>query len=89
MTYATGYVLLHSFAHALMRQLALECGYTAASVREGIYSRNPNKETRPTPANHGDHMPRRHTTPYKILPISEQWLNLTTESIERIQQESV
>ena len=32
------YVLLHSFAHALMRQLALECGYAAASVRERIYS---------------------------------------------------
>jgi hypothetical protein len=36
------YVLLHTFAHALMRQLTLECGYTAASVRERIYSRNPN-----------------------------------------------
>jgi hypothetical protein len=36
------YVLLHSFAHALMRQLVLECGYTAASVRERVYSRNPN-----------------------------------------------
>jgi len=35
------YILLHSFAHALMRQLALECGYTAASIRERIYSRNP------------------------------------------------
>lgn len=34
-----GYVLLHSFAHALMRQLCLECGYTAASVRERIYWR--------------------------------------------------
>ncbi len=34
------YVLLHSFAHALMRQFALECGYTAASLRERIYSRN-------------------------------------------------
>lgn len=33
------YVLLHSFAHALMRQLALECGYTAASIRERIYCR--------------------------------------------------
>jgi hypothetical protein len=33
------YVLLHSFAHALMRQLSLECGYTAASVRERIYAR--------------------------------------------------
>src|SRR5207249_1418172 len=32
------YVLLHSFAHALIRQLALECGYTTASIRERIYS---------------------------------------------------
>lgn len=34
------YVLLHSFAHALMRQFVLECGYTAASLRERIYSRS-------------------------------------------------
>jgi Domain of unknown function (DUF1998) len=34
------YVLLHSFAHTLMRQFALECGYTRASIRERIYSRN-------------------------------------------------
>jgi hypothetical protein len=31
------YVLLHSFSHALMRQLALECGYSAASLRERLY----------------------------------------------------
>lgn len=36
------YVLLHSFAHALMRQFVLECGYTAASLRERIYARDPN-----------------------------------------------
>ncbi len=36
------YVLLHTFSHALMRQLALECGYTAASIRERIYSRPAN-----------------------------------------------
>lgn len=35
------FVLLHSFAHALMRQLALECGYTAASIRERIYASEP------------------------------------------------
>lgn len=35
------YVLLHSFAHALMRQLSLECGYAAASLRERIYARAP------------------------------------------------
>lgn len=33
------FVLLHSFAHALIRQLSLECGYTTASIRERIYSR--------------------------------------------------
>lgn len=32
------FVVLHSFAHALMRQLSLECGYSAASLRERIYS---------------------------------------------------
>lgn len=35
------FVLLHSFAHALIRQLAVECGYTSASLRERIYSRGP------------------------------------------------
>jgi hypothetical protein len=35
------YVLLHSFSHALMRQLSLECGYSAASLRERIYARAP------------------------------------------------
>jgi len=35
------YVLLHSFAHALIRQLAIECGYTSASIAERIYSRSP------------------------------------------------
>jgi hypothetical protein len=33
------FVLIHSLTHALMRQIALECGYTAASVRERIYCR--------------------------------------------------
>ncbi len=32
------YVLLHSFSHALMRQLSLSCGYPVASIRERIYS---------------------------------------------------
>jgi len=38
------YVLLHSFAHALIRQLSVECGYTTASLRERIYSRNPGED---------------------------------------------
>jgi hypothetical protein len=33
------YVLLHSFAHTLMRQIALEAGYSAASLKERIYAR--------------------------------------------------
>ena len=33
------YVLLHSLSHALIRQFAVECGYTTASIRERIYSR--------------------------------------------------
>lgn len=32
------YILLHTFAHVLIRELALECGYSAASVRERIYA---------------------------------------------------
>jgi hypothetical protein len=38
------FVLLHSFAHSLMRQLSVECGYTTASLRERIYSRDPGQE---------------------------------------------
>lgn len=32
------YAVLHSFSHALMRALALECGYSAASLKERIYA---------------------------------------------------
>jgi hypothetical protein len=31
------YLLVHSFAHALMRQLTLECGYSSAALRERLY----------------------------------------------------
>lgn len=41
------FVLLHSFAHALMRQIALECGYTAASIRERLYCRTREHENGP------------------------------------------
>ncbi|SYZ72210.1 conserved hypothetical protein [Candidatus Zixiibacteriota bacterium] len=41
------YVLLHSFSHALMRQITLECGYTAASIRERIYSRDAGADSTP------------------------------------------
>ncbi len=32
------YVLLHSLAHVLMRQMALDCGYSSSALRERIYS---------------------------------------------------
>jgi hypothetical protein len=41
------FVLLHSLSHALMRQIALECGYTAASVRERLYCRTAVQEHGP------------------------------------------
>lgn len=33
------YLLLHTFAHALIREFALECGYSAAGIGERIYGR--------------------------------------------------
>jgi hypothetical protein len=32
--------MLHTFAHLLIRELALECGYNAASIRERIYAKS-------------------------------------------------
>ena len=32
------FIVLHSFAHAVMRGLALDCGYSGSSIRERIYS---------------------------------------------------
>ena len=40
-------VLLHSLAHALMRQIVLDCGYTSASVRERLYCRREGDEGGP------------------------------------------
>lgn len=34
------YVLLHTFAHAMIRELALECGYSASGIAERIYARS-------------------------------------------------
>jgi hypothetical protein len=39
------YILLHSLAHALMIEVALDCGYPASSVKERIYAmRDPSLE---------------------------------------------
>ncbi len=41
------YILLHSFSHALMRQFSMECGYSAASIKERIYARAPSESDEP------------------------------------------
>jgi hypothetical protein len=33
------YLLLHTFAHALIREFALECGYSASGIAERVYAR--------------------------------------------------
>ncbi len=38
------YAMIHAVSHALLRQLAIECGYSAASLQERIYSRNQAKD---------------------------------------------
>jgi len=37
------FLLLHSLSHALIHQVALECGYATASLAERVYSRAPNE----------------------------------------------
>ncbi|MGZ2505212.1 DUF1998 domain-containing protein [Rhizobium leguminosarum] len=34
----TSYVLLHSISHALMAEIALDCGYPASSLKERVYA---------------------------------------------------
>ncbi|MCI0338416.1 MAG: DUF1998 domain-containing protein [Acidobacteria bacterium] len=40
-------MLIHTFAHAMLQQFAIECGYNVASLRERIYSRLRNEEGGP------------------------------------------
>jgi hypothetical protein len=37
-TVSPRFLLVHTFAHLLMRQLAFSCGYSAASLRERVYA---------------------------------------------------
>lgn len=39
-TITARFILVHSLAHALMRQLSLDCGYSSASLRERLYVAN-------------------------------------------------
>ncbi len=41
------FILLHTFAHLLIRRLSFECGYTAASLRERIYCAEAGEEREP------------------------------------------
>lgn len=41
------YVLLHSLSHVLINELAIECGYSSASIGERIYSRAPGEGPEP------------------------------------------
>ena len=42
--FSVKYIMLHTFAHLLIRQIADECGYSAASIKERIYSDFSDKE---------------------------------------------
>jgi len=39
------YVLLHTLSHLLLRQVALECGYSSSSIRERLYVGTPDAPT--------------------------------------------
>lgn len=41
------FVLLHTLAHVLIRQLSFECGYSISSLRERIYARTPGASDQP------------------------------------------
>ena len=38
------YILLHTLAHLIIRELTLRCGYTSASIKEKIYSSEDNEK---------------------------------------------
>jgi hypothetical protein len=42
---AARFTLIHTLSHLLIRQVALECGYSSASVRERIYLGRPSQPT--------------------------------------------
>jgi hypothetical protein len=44
---AIRYTLLHTLSHLLLREFAVECGYTSASLQERIYSRGPHDDAGP------------------------------------------
>jgi hypothetical protein len=43
-TITSRYLLCHTLAHAMMRQLTLECGYSSASLQERIYAATGEKQ---------------------------------------------
>ena len=45
--FSSQYVALHTFAHLLIRQLSNDCGYSASSIKEKIYSTYTNEPNQP------------------------------------------
>ena len=43
-----GYVLLHSLSHALLTEIALDCGYPASAMKERVYALSSEKSGAPT-----------------------------------------
>lgn len=43
-TFSETYVMLHTFAHLFIREISNICGYSAASIREKIYSEISDKD---------------------------------------------
>jgi DNA-directed RNA polymerase subunit RPC12/RpoP len=41
--FSSRYVLLHTLAHLLIREMVMECGYTEAAIKEKIYSTYPGR----------------------------------------------
>jgi hypothetical protein len=71
-------VLLHSLAHALMRQIVLDCGYTAASVRERLYSRHPGEEGGPMA---GILLYTPHRTVRALSAVWSNWVSLLLSAV--------
>ena len=42
-----GYIFLHSLSHALMHEIALDCGYPASSLKERLYAVSPTQGVAP------------------------------------------
>lgn len=44
--FSANYILLHTLSHLLIRQLSLECGYSASAIKERIYGTYPDDDNK-------------------------------------------